>query len=108
MKLFLVFLLSLSIFSDVSLACVDNELSCTDSIERVSSSDHTESQGHSEGSSTHHDCHCHHGHSHSFPLVTLISTLKLSSISSEVSYPDYLFNKTNAFHTDLIRPPIHS
>lgn len=107
MKLFLVFILSLSIFSDVSFACVDSELLCNDSIELISDSGHTESQNHSE-SSTHHDCHCHHGHSHSFPLVTLVSTLKLNSISSEVSYPEYLFNKTNTFHTDLIRPPIHS
>lgn len=88
------------------MACGENEELCEETSTSVSYDNHSDHKSNEHNSHT--DCHCHQGHSHSFPLSVPVSDIETSFRKVKLFYPEFLLKKPQPFYLDIIRPPIFS
>lgn len=106
MKLFVIILLTISIFSDLSSALATNELG--NSCQNSSQSEHVERHDASSkkgNAKSEHDCHV--GHSHIAIHAQIPNYFSLINYSSKNTvFPSHKLSKPQSFLDRLTRPPI--
>lgn len=109
MKIFIVFLLTFSIFADFSPSVHDESgesVSNCDSYSTCQDVDfHDTSTDHNDSDDCDH-CHCHAGHVHTAVLETAIVSINVLSSLKHPQYPIYLRFKVSDYNSEVIRPPI--
>jgi hypothetical protein len=108
MKIFIVFLLTFSIFADFSSSIHEAEetVSNCDSYSVCQDVDFHDASTENNHSDDCEHCHCHAGHVHTAFLETAVTSLNPVSKFSYTEYPVYLRFKVSDYNSEVIRPPI--